>query len=57
MNTRTMTTQQRTWAIFHFWFNKHGHWLFDATDAGRARAIAAWKKYGIHGLPDFPGDE
>lgn len=45
---------EKAWAIFEWWFQHDGHWMFGVN--GRDKAIAAWKGYGIDGLPDFPGD-
>lgn len=48
-------TTARAWAIFDYWFNWHGHWVFGTSDADKARAEEAWKQRGIYSLPDYPG--
>lgn len=44
-------TYERALAIFEFWFEKDGHWMFGCN--GKDKAIAAWKTCGIEGLPRY----
>ncbi len=46
-----LTRKQKIWAIFDYWYNKNGHWMF----SDKQKAIDAWVKWGIDGLPDYPG--
>jgi hypothetical protein len=38
-------------AIFDYWFEQHGHWMFGTK--GKEKAIDAWKFHGIEGLPRY----
>jgi hypothetical protein len=44
----------KAWKIFDHWFFTEGHWLFGVN--GKDKAIEAWKKWGIIGLPEYPGE-
>ena len=44
-------TIKKTWDIFNYWFENQGHWIFGVN--GKEKAIIAWKKNGIDGLPNY----
>lgn len=44
----------RAWAIFDWWFDKDGHWMFGVN--GKEKAARYWKEYGIEGLPNYIGE-
>jgi hypothetical protein len=48
-------TYEKALAIFNYWFDHDGHWMFGAS--GKDKALAAWKLYGIEGLPDYVWNE
>jgi hypothetical protein len=42
---------QKATAIFDYWFNHSGHWVFGVK--GYEKAMQAWKTNGIDGLPKY----
>lgn len=44
-------TKEKAIKIFDWWFDHHGHWMWGTK--GKNRALEAWKKTGIEGLPDY----
>jgi hypothetical protein len=42
---------QKAHAIFEYWFEHSGHWMFGVN--GKEKAMQAWKKNGIEGLPAY----
>lgn len=46
-------TKEQALAIFNYWFERDGHWMFGTSDASKSKAMAAWKSHGIDGLPNW----
>jgi len=44
-------TQEQKIAIFDYWFEWHGHWMFGVYGKEKARKV--WQTCGIEGLPDY----
>jgi len=44
-------SKEKKLAIFNYWFNHDGHWLFGTK--GYDKAMEAWKTNGIKGLPNY----
>ena len=44
-------TKEKAMAIFDYWFEHNGHWVFGTK--GKEKAMTAWKTNGIEGLPNY----
>ena len=42
-------TKDKALAIFKYWYNWHGHWMYESEE----KAMAQWQGNGIQGLPDY----
>jgi hypothetical protein len=42
---------ERKLAIFNYWFENKGHWIFGCK--GYDKALEAWKTRGIEGIPNY----
>lgn len=50
---RQLAKLENAWHIFDKWFDRDGHWMYGTK--GIKKAEMYWEKYGIDGLPDYPG--
>jgi hypothetical protein len=46
-------TKERALAIFEYWFEHNGHWMWGTSQQAKDNATAAWIQHGIDGLPKW----
>lgn len=50
---RRNVSKSKAWAMFDYWFEHNGHWVFGTN--GKGKAEESWSHRGIEGLPPYPG--